>query len=204
MEEILSAGNRAADLVSKLLTFSRRQVIKPKLLDVNQLVVDVERMLRRLIGEHIELRTVLAPDAGWILADPNQMETALMNLATNARDAMAKGGVLTIESARVEVAADQHVHQPELPPGSYVRLVIMDTGHGMDAETQQHIFEPFFTTKRMGKGTGLGLSSVYGGVEQNGGHIFVSECDWKGNPLFDLPAALGTPCTAAEGKRCIQ
>ncbi len=173
-EEILNAGTRAADLVSKLLAFSRRQVISPKPLDINQLVQDIERMLRRLIGEHIELRTVLAADAGWVVADPNQMEAALMNLATNARDAMPLGGLLTIETVRADIVADPRNSQPTLAAGSYVRLVIRDTGHGMDAETQQHIFEPFFTTKERGKGTGLGLSSVYGAVEQNGGRIFVT------------------------------
>ena len=171
--EILDAGNRAEDLVSKLLSFSRRQVIKPKPLDVNQLVLNIERMLGRLIGEHIELRTSLDPDTGWIVADPNQIEAALMNLATNARDAMPNGGVLSIETAKVEILEDRSTRDPDLPAGLYVRLAVTDTGYGMDAETQQHIFEPFFTTKQTGKGTGLGLSSVYGGVEQNGGFIFV-------------------------------
>jgi PAS domain S-box-containing protein len=171
--EILNAGNRAADLVSKLLSFSRRQVIKPRPLDVSQLVRNIERMLRRLIGEHIELRTTLDPDTGWIVADPNQIEAALMNLATNARDAMPDGGVLSIESAQVQVVENRNDRHPDLPPGCYVRLVVRDTGYGMDAETQKHIFEPFFTTKQTGRGTGLGLSSVYGGVEQNGGYISV-------------------------------
>jgi PAS domain S-box-containing protein len=172
VEEILAAGTRAAELVSQLLTFSRRQMIKPRALDVNQFVRDVQRMLDRVIGEHIELRKNLNEDAGWILADLNQMEGVLLNLATNARDAMPDGGVLTIESGRVDVpeGGDEH---PELTPGSYVRLVVCDTGHGMNAETKQRLFEPFYTTKAQGKGTGLGLASVYGGVEQNHGRIFV-------------------------------
>jgi PAS domain S-box-containing protein len=169
-EEILNSGTRAAELVSQLLTFSRRQLIKPTPIEMNSLVRDVERMLRRLIGEHIEFRTRLAPDAGWIRADRNQMEAALMNLATNARDAMPRGGVLTVETARVEVTPTS---QLDLPAGWYVQLVVRDTGQGMDAQTQQHLFEPFFTTKATGKGTGLGLSTVYGGVEQNRGRIFV-------------------------------
>jgi len=172
-EEILNAGNRAAELVSQLLTFSRRQLIKPKSFEINHLVRDVERMLRRIIGEHIEFRTQLDAEAGWIQADVNQMETVLLNLATNARDAMPNGGVLSIETTHVEVVADRRKWSQEPPPGSYVRIVVKDTGQGMDAETQRHLFEPFFTTKQGGKGTGLGLSSVYGGVEQNHGQIFV-------------------------------
>ena len=179
-EEILSAGNRAAELVCQLLTFSRRQVIKPKLIEINHLVQDVERMLRRIIGEHIEFRTSLDPEAGWIDADVNQMEAVLLNLATNARDAMPNGGVLSIQTARVEVVADRQPWKQGPPAGSYVRLVVRDTGYGMDAETQQHLFEPFFTTKQNSKGTGLGLLSVYGGVEQNRGQIFVESELGKG------------------------
>jgi PAS domain S-box-containing protein len=172
-EEILGAGTRAAELVSQLLTFSRRQMIKPKPLDVIQFVRGVERMLERIIGEHIELRSELAADAGWMNVDQNQMEGVLLNLATNARDAMPDGGVLTIEAVRAEIG-EMSPPQHDLPPGSYVCLTVRDTGAGMDAETQQRLFEPFFTTKPRGKGTGLGLPSVYGGVEQNGGWIFVS------------------------------
>jgi CheY-like chemotaxis protein len=179
-EEILNASSRAAELVAKLLTFSRRQVIKPKPLDVNELVQGIEGMLQRLIGEHIQLRSVLDPHAGWIVADPNQMETALMNLATNARDAMPGGGVLSIETGRTTIDEERNPLLPDLPHGTYVRLSVRDTGHGMDADTQEHIFEPFFTTKQRGKGTGLGLSSVYGGVEQNGGRIFVSSAVGRG------------------------
>jgi PAS domain S-box-containing protein len=171
--EILGAGTRAAELVSQLLTFSRRQVIKPKPLDVNQFVRGVERMLERIIGEHILLRNELQNDAGWICVDQNQMEGVLLNLATNARDAMPDGGLLTIETARVEIGRETVSPHRELAPGSYVRLAVKDTGSGMNQETQQRLFEPFFTTKPRGKGTGLGLSSVYGGVEQNGGWIFV-------------------------------
>jgi PAS domain S-box-containing protein len=173
-EEIVSAGTRAADLVSQLLTFSRRRITQPKPIEANQLVRDMEGMLRRIITEHIELTTVLDPDSGWIQADVNQMEAALLNLATNARDAMPTGGVLWIGTARVEVTAmDKRLGGAGMTPGSYVRLSVRDTGQGMNKETQRHLFEPFFTTKEVGKGTGLGLPSVYGGVQQNHGSIVV-------------------------------
>jgi PAS domain S-box-containing protein len=200
-EEILNSGTRAAELVSQLLTFSRRQLIKPTPIEINGLVHDVERMLRRLIGEHIEFRTRLASDAGWIRADRNQMEAALMNLATNARDAMPRGGVLTIETARVEVPMGSEL---DLPAGWYVQLIVRDTGHGIDAQTRQHLFEPFFTTKATGKGTGLGLSTVYGGVEQNRGRIFVQTEMGKGSafsiylPSFDESSMGTVPAVKSE------
>jgi PAS domain S-box-containing protein len=179
-EEIVQAGNRAAELVSQLLTFSRRQVNQPKPIDVNEMVQDVGRMLRRLIGEHIELSLSLDERAGWILADRNQMEAAILNLATNARDAMGKGGVLSISTACVQVAKGVESSIIDLPDGKYVCLTVRDTGHGMDANTKQHLFEPFFTTKEKGKGTGLGLCSVYGGVQHNRGRIFVTSEVGKG------------------------
>ncbi len=138
-------------------------------------------MLERVVGEHIELRTTLRGDAGWIHADLNQMEGVLLNLSTNARDAMAGGGVLTIETERVDVSADRPIPRLDLAPGSYVRLIVKDTGHGMDGVTQQRLFEPFYTTKAEGLGTGLGLSSVYGGVEQNSGRILVWSEPGKGS-----------------------
>ena len=169
-EEIVAAGKRAAELVSQLLTFSRKRVIQPKPIEVNQLVRDMERMLQRVITEHIELSTHLDPDTGWIMADANQMEAVLLNLSTNARDAMPNGGILAITTERIEIPA---ADESGLAPGPYVRIAVKDTGLGMDAKTKQHLFEPFFTTKAMGKGTGLGLPSVYGGVHQNHGHIVV-------------------------------
>jgi PAS domain S-box-containing protein len=184
-EEIVQAGNRAAELVSQLLTFSRRQVNQPKPIEVNALVEDVARMLNRLLGEHIELRTTLDNDAGWILADRNQMEAALMNLATNGRDAMPDGGVLSISTNRLEVGGTAAATSADLPAGTYVCLTVADTGVGMDAATQQHVFEPFFTTKEKGKGTGLGLSSVYGGVQHNGGRISVSSEVGRGS-IFSI------------------
>ena len=197
-QEILGAGNRAAELVSQLLAFSRRQLIKPKPIDINQFVRDVERMLRRIIGEHIELRTQLDPSAGWIHADRNQMEGVLLNLATNARDAMPEGGVLTIATAWVDILPGQYM-EADLPGGSYVCLTVTDTGNGMDRETQQHIFEPFFTTKEQGKGTGLGMSSVYGSVQQNQGRIFLVSEIGEGTafsiylPRQERPASLESP-----------
>ncbi len=204
-QEILAAGNRATELVSQLLAFSRRQLIQPKPIEINKFVQDVERMLRRIIGEHIELRTDLDPEAGWILADRNQMEGVLLNLATNARDAMPEGGVLLIQTARVEILADRPARQPELPEGSYVRLLVSDTGNGMDRETQRHLFEPFFTTKQLGKGTGLGMSSVYGSVAQNCGRIFTASEVGHGTtfsiylPRQERPASLKPQQNVASG-----
>jgi len=156
-----------------LLAFSRRQVVKPELLEFNVVVANVEKMLQRVIGEHIDLRTVLASGLGPVLADPNQIEMVLLNLTVNARDAMPEGGRLSIETS--EVAVDQRMADERhgLGPGTYVRLSVSDTGVGMDAATQKRIFEPFFTTKAVGKGTGLGLATVYGIVQQCGGQITV-------------------------------
>ena len=195
--EILNAGTRAADLVAKLLAFSRRQVTERRMLEINEIVRNIERMLQRLIGEHIDLKMALEPEAGWVMADPSQMEAALINLATNARDAMVRGGVLAIETKRAEVGPETRLAQPALPVGSYVAIVVRDTGEGMDAETQRHIFEPFFTTKETGRGTGLGLSSVYGAVEQNGGFVFVSSTVGEGT-TFSLYLPRFEPVVAQE------
>jgi PAS domain S-box-containing protein len=171
--ELLAASQRAAALTRQLLAFSRRQVVKPEMLEFNAVVANVEKMLRRVIGEDIDLRTVLAPDLGAVLADPNQIEMVLLNLTVNARDAMPEGGKLSIETS--EVVVDQHMADElhDLSPGTFVLLSVTDTGVGMDAATQKRIFEPFFTTKAVGKGTGLGLATVYGIVQQCGGHIVV-------------------------------
>ena len=173
VEEITAAGNRAADLTRQLLAFSRKQVLQPKILDLNAVVREMERMLQRLIGEHLELITALEPDLGRTQADPGQIEQVIVNLAANARDAMPEGGVLAVETANVELdEAAAHRHLAEIAPGSYVVLTVSDTGTGMDPETLRHLFEPFFTTKGTA-GTGLGLATVYGIVKQSGGFVWV-------------------------------
>ena len=174
IEETLKAGDRAATLIRQLLTFSSKQSLDPKILSLNTAVTSLESLLRRLIGEDIHLISKLDPTNGRLRADQSQLEQVLANLVVNARDAMPKGGTLTIETAQVELTRSPVYHLTPLPPGSYVRLSVSDTGCGMDRKTQAHIFEPFFTTKGEGKGTGLGLSTVFGIVTQCGGAIDVT------------------------------
>jgi two-component system cell cycle sensor histidine kinase/response regulator CckA len=173
IEEIQKAGDRAALLTRQLLAFSRKQVLQPKSLDLNTVVAGTEKLLQRLIGEHIELLVILSPALTRVKADAGQLEQIIMNLAVNARDAMPTGGKLTIETSNVEFCDEYVAQHPTTGLGPHVMLAVSDTGHGMDAVTKAHMFEPFFTTKEFGKGTGLGLSTVYGIVKQSGGSIWV-------------------------------
>ena len=185
IDETLKAGERAATLIRQLLTFSSKQSLDPKILSLNTAVTSLESLLRRLIGEDIQLVSKLDPTNGRLRADQAQLEQVLVNLVVNARDAMPKGGTLTIETAQVELTRSPVYHLTPLPPGPYVRLAVSDTGCGMDRMTQSHIFEPFFTTKGEGKGSGLGLSTVFGIVTQSGGAIDVTSRVGHGT-RFDL------------------
>jgi PAS domain S-box-containing protein len=173
LEEIKRAGYRAAGLTGQLLAFSRKQVLQPEVLSLNSIILELEKMLGRLIGEDIELRTFLAPELCNIKADPGQVEQIIVNLAVNARDAMPQGGKLTIETRNVHLDEHYAREHDAVTPGPFVQLTVTDTGAGMDEEMQQRIFEPFFTTKPVGKGTGLGLSTAYGIVKQSQGNILV-------------------------------
>jgi PAS domain S-box-containing protein len=172
VEEIRRAGERAASLTQQLLAFSRKQIIEPKVVDLNLLMADLGKMLVRLIGENIDLKIVHGKNLGLVKVDSGQFDQVMINLAVNARDAMPGGGTLLIETANVELDEEYCAQRPyEIHPGRFVRLAVSDTGHGMTEETRKQIFEPFFTTKEKGKGTGLGLSMVYGAVKQGGGSI---------------------------------
>jgi len=181
VEMIGQAGTRAAALTKKLLTFSRRQVLEQRDVHLNTLVRDMEDILRRLIGEQIQTVIVLHPQAGHVLGDPVQIEQVLLNLALNARDAMAEGGILTIETGNTDLDENYVRTHPGAVPGHYVTLVVEDTGCGIDAETLAHIFEPYFTTKEFEKGTGLGLATVYGIVKESRGYIDVTSQPGRGS-----------------------
>jgi two-component system cell cycle sensor histidine kinase/response regulator CckA len=200
VEEIRKAGERAASLTRQLLAFSRRQVLQPQVVEINAAMLDVERMLRRLIGENIELVTRLRSQAGRVLVDPDQVVQVMLNLAVNARDAMPDGGRLILETDDVELAAPAGEATPGGPPAPYVMVAVADDGVGMDAEVQSHLFEPFFTTKERGKGTGLGLSTVYGIVRQSGGRIEVQSEPGRGSTFrIFLPRVSPAEALAAGG-----
>jgi PAS domain S-box-containing protein len=195
--EIREAGERAAGLTTQLLAFSRKQLVEPTVFVVNQLVRDVERMLRRLIGEDIEMSVRIQNDVGAIHADRGHIEQVLVNLAVNARDAMPNGGLLVIETANVELDEEYTRVHASVVPGSYVALSVSDSGTGMSAGTKAHLFEPFFTTKASGKGTGLGLATCYGIVKQSGGHIGVYSEEGVGTTMkVYLPRVAGDAAAA--------
>ncbi len=173
IEEIHKAAERAASLTRQLLAFSRKQIFAPKVLNLNNLILDLDKMLRRLLSEDIKLVTIPGENLGEVMADPGQMEQVLINLAVNARDAMPRGGVITIETQNVFLDAAYAQKYAEVQPGDYVMLAVSDTGSGLDEASRARIFEPFYTTKELGQGTGLGLSTVHGIIKQSGGHINV-------------------------------
>ncbi len=208
IERIENAAGRAASLVRQLLAFSRKQVLQPKILDLNKIVLNLDSLLRRLMDERIEMVTRVKDDIGKVKADPAQIEQVIMNLVVNARDAMPEGGRLIVETCNTSLDANYAVDHVSVKPGRYVMLAVSDTGVGMDQQTVAHIFEPFFTTKESGRGTGLGLSTVYGIVKQSGGYIWVYSEPGKGSTfkvylprVEDVPEELASPAPAMRQQR---
>ena len=197
--EISKAAKRAGALTRQLLAFSRRQILQLKVINLNTVIADLDKMLRRLIGEDVELRLSLNPNLGMTRADPTQIEQVIMNLAVNARDAMPQGGQLLIETSHTELDGSYTAARPDIQPGSFILIAVTDTGMGIPPDILPHIFEPFFTTKARDKGTGLGLSTVYGIVKQSGGSIYVYSEPGRGTtfkiyfPLIEEVAGLVRP-----------
>jgi nitrogen-specific signal transduction histidine kinase/CheY-like chemotaxis protein len=204
LAEVEEAGARAASLTRQLLAFARRQVTEPRSLDLNAVTLGMDKMLRRLIGEDVQLITRLGDRLWTVSADLGQIEQVIVNLAVNARDAMPRGGTLTIETANVSLDKDQTTHDADVPAGQYAMLAVGDTGHGMTPDIQEHIFEPFFTTKEKGRGTGLGLATCYGIVKQAGGWIWVYSEPGRGTtfkiymPRIEAAAETITPSATVE------
>jgi len=198
---IEKAAERAAELTRQLVAFSRKQVLQPKVIDLNAVVTHVGTMLRRVIGERVELVMSLKPRLWHVKADPGQIEQVIMNLALNARDAMPAGGRLTMTTTNVTVEGTSQRQRALAPPGAYVALTVSDTGFGMDAQTQSRIFEPFFTTKEIGRGVGLGLSTVYGIVNQSGGAIRVDSEPGGGSTFTIYLARVDDPIPPLEPSR---
>lgn len=196
--EIEKAGNRAAVLTRQLLAFGRRQHLERRPVNLSETTAEIMKLVRRIIGEDVEVRMKLPPGLPAVLADAGQLEQVVMNLGVNARDAMPGGGIIFIETSYVELDHSYQQRYPYVEPGKYVRLTVSDNGCGMDAETQRHIFEPFFTTKEIGKGTGLGLSMAYGIIKQHDGHINVySEVGHGSTFKIYLPVADGAVTNAS-------
>ena len=193
------AATRGASITSQLLTFARRQPLEPREIEINGLVMETAKLLMPMLGEHVEIETVLAPDAWGVLADPSQLSAAIVNLAVNARDAMRGGGKLTIETANVTFDEASASTDSEMKPGQFVMIAVGDTGHGIPADIRDRVFEPFFTTKGVGRGTGLGLSMVYGFAKQTGGTVRIDSEEGRGTSVkLYLPRAEGVAARAGD------